>query len=287
MLKRKIFPGINPKREADTLLSSEMPTGTQPQHSQNLRRKPSRSTIAVTPPPTATNYRPPAPTLATIPLQIPAAASPSSQFIQKARLTDIRPEAARTNLQDNDTIWGTTTSDQEGYHGQSSTEVLSRDAGILREGFTADQLPSSIAQTARRFEFWHPSNAEMRMLNNNPWDTGKGLALELPPANLMPELIDAFFNNTNYIFPMLHRPLFEKQLQEGLHMREPNFLRVVMLVCANGSRWSSDPRVLEDKWPVTLSAGYRWFKQVESWNQNFTRHSTLWDAQIMLVSIPF
>ncbi|CAE6338505.1 unnamed protein product [Rhizoctonia solani] len=114
------------------------------------------------------------------------------------------------------------------------------------------------------------------------WETEHTL-LELPPDDLMPILLNSYFDNT--FIPVVHRQLFEKQLREGLHRQEKSFLRLVLLVCANGARWCSDPRVLDERWPVSRSAGHRWFRQFELWHKSvITFHQlSLWDAQLLVL----
>jgi hypothetical protein len=215
----------------------------------------------------------------------------NSYFIQKTRLANFASEVSSGDLQaDSMVYWSDTWSqnNEPRYHGQSSTEILSCEAMLLRELFGASHTYSPTTFPMRcRPEFWRPTTAETRMLNNDAWKMDKSLALELPPKDLMPTLLDEYFKNINRFFPILHRPLFEKQLEEGLHMREPNFLRVVLLVCANGARWCDDPRALDDGCPVTLSAGYRWFRQVESWHKYLDFGTSLLDAQILLASAPW
>ena len=52
-----------------------------------------------------------------------------------------------------------------------------------------------------------------------------------PPDDLIPELVGNYFTYTNILFPLLHRPTFEKAVAEGLHTRDTGFAGVFMLVC--------------------------------------------------------
>jgi hypothetical protein len=186
---------------------------------------------------------------------------------------------------DDDAVWdaaSSTKQDEPRYHGQSSSEVLFRDASMFRNGYHSDSLLSAVPTTHRRKEFWRPTMAEKMQLERDPWETEDGLSLELPPEDLLQTLSDAFFKNT--MMPIIHRPSFEKQLEQGLHRRNGMFLRVVLLVCANGARWYDDPRALDDRWPVPLSAGYRWFRQFEPWHKLFVDIISLQDAQLLVVS---
>ncbi|EUC53657.1 fungal specific transcription factor domain protein [Rhizoctonia solani AG-3 Rhs1AP] len=68
--------------------------------------------------------------------------------------------------------------------------------------------------------------------------------LWFPPDDLLASLVDLYFSRFNVILPLLHRPTFESQLAQKLHWRDPSFAAVVLLVCANGSRFSDDTRVM-------------------------------------------
>lgn len=209
-----------------------------------------------------------------------------SRLVQQVRLANVGSTWPNLDVSNEDVVWDASSStkpDEPRYHGQSSSEVLSRDAGIFRNGYNASIL-STVPTTYRRPEFWRPTTAEMRVLNPSCWELMDGLDRELPPADLLPTLVDAYFDNA--FFPVIHRPLFEKQLREGLHLREIAFLRVVLLVCACGARWCDDPRVLDDRWPVSLSAGYRWVRHFTTGRRSLVGPQlSLWDAQGLVVSV--
>ena len=83
---------------------------------------------------------------------------------------------------------------------------------------------------------------------------------DFPPRDLIDVLADAFFEHTNNYMPLLHRPTFDKGLDEGLHLRDRPFGSVVLLVCANGARWADDPRITDCD---GKGRGWRWFEKVE------------------------
>jgi hypothetical protein len=84
-----------------------------------------------------------------------------------------------------------------------------------------------------------------------------------PDSDLIPILIDHYFSHYNNYFPLLHRPLFEKAVADGVHLQNHTFGAVLLLVCAIGARYSQDPRVLApgDSEP-TQFPGWHWFEQV-------------------------
>ena len=70
------------------------------------------------------------------------------------------------------------------------------------------------------------------------------LIAALPPTDLACKLIDLFFAYVNIQIPLLHRPTFERQWQEGLQFRDPWFSCLCLSVFAVSSRWCDDVRVL-------------------------------------------
>jgi hypothetical protein len=65
-----------------------------------------------------------------------------------------------------------------------------------------------------------------------------------PPPDLANKLIDLYFYNSNLMYPILHRPIFDKQWTDGLQRRDVLFAAVCMALFAVGSRWCNDPRVI-------------------------------------------
>ena len=107
---------------------------------------------------------------------------------------------------------------------------------------------------------------------------------DFPPANLLPKLVDAYFNDINMYIPLLHRPTFERQLADGLHLRRQDFGAVVLLVCANGSKWVDDPRAADQNAPHK-EAGARWAEQVQSTPLMPFSRPTVSELQACVVSI--
>ncbi|KAH7323382.1 fungal-specific transcription factor domain-containing protein [Rhizoctonia solani] len=222
---------------------------------------------------------------------IDLAESPTlSRFVRHSRLAEFGPLA--TNNDDN-SIWEATPANPHGhrYFGHSSTCVLSRDAVVLRHDCgNNSHIPIGLSSgTYPRSEFWKPTAAETMRPQPQPhnlWETEQ-MMRELPSDDLLPILLSSYFDNT--FLPVIHRQLFEKKLGEGLHKQDESFLRLVLLVCANGARWCNDPRVLDERWPVSRSAGHRWFRQFELWQGNVitTHQLSLWDAQALVLIAMF
>ncbi|KAL0069016.1 Gypsy retrotransposon integrase-like protein 1 [Marasmius tenuissimus] len=84
-----------------------------------------------------------------------------------------------------------------------------------------------------------------------------------PPDDLLCDLIDLYFRRINPIFPLLHRPTFERLVSDGLHLRDRAFGRAVLAVCAVASRHTDDPRTLSEGTAPDNSRGWRYFRQIE------------------------
>lgn len=100
----------------------------------------------------------------------------------------------------------------------------------------------------------------------------------------MHDLIDKYFTKFNVHIPLLHRPTFEKGIADGLHRRDEGFGSTVLLVCAMGSRWSSDPRVILPGTNSGHSSGWEWFSQVQWVRRSLLSPPRLYDLQISCVS---
>lgn len=107
------------------------------------------------------------------------------------------------------------------------------------------------------------SNSRARQWQTT-WDhRNSPVTYQFPPSDLIPGLVDLYFQNVNLYLPLLHRPTFERSLAEGLALADKDFAATVMLVCASGARFSKDPRVLLDtEEEKEASAGWKWFVQV-------------------------
>ncbi|KAJ7264507.1 fungal-specific transcription factor domain-containing protein, partial [Mycena haematopus] len=93
------------------------------------------------------------------------------------------------------------------------------------------------------------------------------------------------FARQNILLPLLHRQTFEREVAEGLHLRDAGFAGTVLLVCAIGARWSGEPSVAD----AGLDCGWEWFDQVQL-DGNRSRlldHATLYDVQCYCLAAQF
>ncbi len=109
-----------------------------------------------------------------------------------------------------------------------------------------------------------------------------------PPDDLLLSLIELHFFIQDASTPLLHRPTFEQDVQDGLHLHDDGFACIVLLVCALAARSSDDPRVRLDDCDSVHSAGWKWFYQVQHTFQ-VIKYDTprLYDLQIIIVSHEF
>lgn len=103
-----------------------------------------------------------------------------------------------------------------------------------------------------------------------------------PPDDLIPRLVDNYFVFMNPFFPVLHRPSFERALNDRRHHSDIGFGSVVMLVCAIGALWIDDPRVSIEGMSKH-SSGWKWFEQVQVQRKSFLGPPRLYDLQIYAV----
>lgn len=108
--------------------------------------------------------------------------------------------------------------------------------------------------------------------------------IEWPPQDLFGDLLDLYFRYSNPFFPLLHRPTFEAQIRDEVHLRDKSFAMVVLLVCAFGARWSDDVRVFRNP-SEPSSAGWQWFDGVKHMKRSLFVPATLYDLQGLVVSI--
>ena len=93
-----------------------------------------------------------------------------------------------------------------------------------------------------------------------------------PPDDLLDLLVNLYFSENSQLFPILHRPSFERSLKAGLHKTDVDFAKLVLALCALASQFCDDPRVFlqDDQDDIDWSsAGWKYFSQL------LTMHRTL------------
>ncbi|KAF8198786.1 hypothetical protein K438DRAFT_1672236 [Mycena galopus ATCC 62051] len=110
------------------------------------------------------------------------------------------------------------------------------------------------------------------------------LNFKFPPDEILADLIELYFMYQNLYVPILHGPIFKRGVAEGLHLRDDGFAATVLLVCAIGSRWSTDPSIAGDG----LDCGWGLFNQVKFMAGNhLLRPTVLYDLQYYCLASVF
>ncbi|KAI0787277.1 fungal-specific transcription factor domain-containing protein [Fomes fomentarius] len=178
------------------------------------------------------------------------------------------------------------------YHGKSSSLLFIQTAMDLKQEYAGIELPKTIDPDAhttllrRRQQYWslHPVRVYIDSIftydEHSPHK-------DFPPPDLLEKLVDLYFKNMNDFTPLLHRPTFEQGIKEGLHLHDEGFGSTVLLVCANGSRFTHDARVLLEDNRIPQSAGWKWFQQVQMVRKSLLAPPRLYDLQIYALTAGF
>ncbi|KAF6759569.1 fungal-specific transcription factor domain-containing protein [Ephemerocybe angulata] len=108
-----------------------------------------------------------------------------------------------------------------------------------------------------------------------------------PEPHLLRDLVEEYFANSNIILPLLHRPTFERGVSDGLHFVNDDFGGCVLAVCAIGSLYCRDPRVLLEGSGSEQSCGFKYFCQLRLVRDTFLRTPSLYDLQMHVLAAIF
>ncbi|KAJ7181412.1 hypothetical protein C8R43DRAFT_1101299 [Mycena crocata] len=129
------------------------------------------------------------------------------------------------------------------------------------------------ASRSKREQFWAPL----------PWEIAASVEPHVvqifPEDDLLHDLVEIYFTQPNIYSFILHRPSFERDLANKLHLRDRRFGDVVLAVCALASKSSPDERVLLPG-QGGLSAGWKWFAQIQPPFSNMRGMATLYELQL-------
>ena len=121
------------------------------------------------------------------------------------------------------------------------------------------------------------------------WEKNYGLIegpkYTFPEPDLSKHLVDLYFDCVNLYLPLLHRPAFDKWVNEGLHLSDDKFAPVYLLVLAVGARYSRDPRAMLDGVDSYHSCGWICFDQVQMIKRSMLSPPTLFDIQCYCVKL--
>lgn len=182
------------------------------------------------------------------------------------------------------------------FFGKSSGVMLIQAALDLKNEYTGNSIerPTSPAIGQKRPEFWNvrpvrplPKSCAKHAHMTVKWELATVNTdipiYEFPEADLLADLIDLYFEYTNLVVPLLHRPTFEKGILDNLHYRSSGFGATVLLVCAIASRYSSDLRVFLPNANSLHTAGWKYFDQVQMVRKSLLAPPCLYDLQVYVV----
>ncbi|KAJ7097867.1 putative fungal-specific transcription factor [Mycena belliarum] len=169
------------------------------------------------------------------------------------------------------------------FFGKSSGIQLVQTALNFKSHYAGPQDPLShpILQK-RRNEYWDP----VKWLLPPP-DGEDTPQYTFPEPDLLQNLVHLYFTNFNCYYPVLHRPTFERRVQEKLHLRDHRFAATLLMVCALGSRNSDDPRVSLEDQESLHSAGWKWHEQVRVIPKHLIYKPNLYELQTIALSSLF
>ncbi|KAK0185859.1 fungal-specific transcription factor domain-containing protein [Armillaria mellea] len=162
------------------------------------------------------------------------------------------------------------------FFGKSSSVKLIQTVMDVKQGYVsaADSwLPPSL------FDAMRPEFRTRRSWEWNNTEPPYVCKYTFPPDDLLADLIDIFLRRNEVMMSCLHGPTFRRCVKDKLHLRNEMFGAVVLLVCANASRQSDDPRVLLDGEESKQSSGWKWFNQVQNIRRSLLAPPTIHDLQ--------
>ncbi|KAJ7172925.1 fungal-specific transcription factor domain-containing protein [Mycena crocata] len=139
---------------------------------------------------------------------------------------------------------------RERFNGASSDAMFVKATVLVRE----DREQQDVPWASRRMRYWTFNPAESRITTSSTY--------VFPPADLFAALVSLYFAHNNIYYPLLHRPTFDRAVADGLHLHDDAFAAVVLVVCAIGARFSTDPRVTPEGADV-LTCGWQYFGQLQ------------------------
>ncbi|KAJ7634009.1 fungal-specific transcription factor domain-containing protein [Mycena rosella] len=154
--------------------------------------------------------------------------------------------------------------DTRGFHGKSSGAMLVKTAVDLKNenlGPPERMEPVSVSKTrppATNYAF--------------------------PDEDLLFSLVSLYFENNTFL-PLLHRPSFERAVRHRSHRADEAMARTVLLVCALGARYSTDPRVQLSS--AGKAPGWQWFEQVQICQHFRSEYTSIIDVQCSCLTIMF
>ena len=93
--------------------------------------------------------------------------------------------------------------------------------------------------------------------------------------------MNGYFTGSNRYCPLLHETIFKKSISEGLHLRDPAFGALVLVVCANGSVFVNEDYLPANEDPI--KSGLKWFQQIPIMHFSLAQSISLYHLQMLCV----
>ncbi|KAL1695459.1 fungal-specific transcription factor domain-containing protein, partial [Schizophyllum commune] len=208
--------------------------------------------------------------------------------IDKTTLDDADDEDALLVRNDDDSVEARLASkfqkmrlrpDENRFYGKSSNVMLVKAALDAKHQYNVKNGIQPKVWDFKRPDYWEP-----RPWQTRPPDPPRPM-FKFPPEDLLEQLIEVYFTRINVFQPLLHRPTFQRYIDEGTHFRDRDFAHVLLLVCAVASRYSDDPRVLVDGTNDLHSAGWKYISQVNFIRPTMTDKPSLFEVQAYSLSV--
>ncbi|THU81703.1 hypothetical protein K435DRAFT_841203 [Dendrothele bispora CBS 962.96] len=162
------------------------------------------------------------------------------------------------------------------HFGESSNIMIVMAAMEHRKESLSDHFETWKANLSnvRRPRFWEYPSWAVRPTQTFP-------AYEFPDQSTLHKLVDVYFSEFHIYTPILYRPSFDRSIADNLHLHDPAFGALVLVVCACGSIYAYPQYP-----PVDIkTSGWHWFKQIPFDKFVFSEVLSLYHMQIYCLSI--
>ncbi|KAJ7110651.1 hypothetical protein C8R44DRAFT_856915 [Mycena epipterygia] len=172
------------------------------------------------------------------------------------------------------------------------TESLSSDTAPIADRYLGKSSTNEFVKSAVKHIHQNSSyvasiqRPELWTTAPQPWEklTTQRPQHLFPDDDLLHSLVKIYLEQINPLSGILHLPSFRDALADGLHVRDPDFGAVVLVVCASASRYSTDPRVFLEG-ASEYSCGWKWFRQVQPLRTSFSLVPSLYQLQLICLSV--
>ncbi|KAG8933375.1 hypothetical protein FRC02_012051 [Tulasnella sp. 418] len=151
------------------------------------------------------------------------------------------------------------------YHGSASSAHLIHTGRAMKKDILGYDLPFKAQSDpiCLRPKFWSINSWERDPSIPSDWS----LMFHFPPKDLGRSLIELFFDNFIPQYPIVDKTSCLESFFKEKYKSDPSEAALYLLICAVGSKWSSDPRVcvspeLSEGKIDFLSSGWKYFNQI-------------------------